>query len=251
MFFPQCKKLYTFTLEAGRTLYPLPQDFYCPLNSTLWDNTNQWPLWGPLSDQEFRMLQVMNYGSAPAYAFRIIGGDGNPNTIGGQFEVYPEPTSGNLSELSYEYISKTLFQPAYWQPNTVYTSGTYVSSSGNIYLCDQNGTSGTTPVSGTTQNIVDGTTRWDYQAAPYELIVANTDMSIFDDDVMVSGIKWRWRQSKGEPVGDYNPNTGVPTLHEKLVKNAMSRWNGDKVVSLTNSNRRRWSATTPIGNWNL
>lgn len=250
-FFPQCKKLYTFTLEDQRTFYPLPQDFYCPLVRTLWDNTNQWELWGPLSDQEFRLLQVRQYGSAPSYAFRIIGSDGNPETIGGQFEIYPVPATGSLSELSYQYISKNLFMPKYWQPSTAYTSGTYVSSSGNVYLCDTNGTSGTTPVSGTTANIVDGTTRWDYVAAPYDTMRADTDMSIFDDDIMIDGIKWRWKQSKNQVIGDYNPSTGIPTLHEKLVKNAVSRWNGDKVISLTGGSRRRWSATTPDGNWSI
>jgi hypothetical protein len=250
-FFPQCKRLYTFTLENNRTLYPLPQDFYCPINNTLWDDTNQWPLWGPLSDQEFRELQVLQYGSAPAYAFRIIGPDGNPETIGGQFEIFPTPVTGSLSTLSFQYISKGLFQPKYWQPSTAYTSGTYVSSSGNVYLCDTNGTSGTTPISGTTANIVDGTTRWDYQIAPYESIVATTDMSIFDDDVMISGIKWRYSQSKNLPVGDYNPNTGIPVLHEKLVANAVARWNGDKTISLTTGNRRRWGAMTTQGGWNL
>jgi len=250
-FFPQCKRLYTFTLEDGRTLYPLPQDFYCPINNTLWDNTNQWQLWGPLSDQEFRLLQVRQLGSAPAYAFRIIGPDGNPETIGGQFEIYPVPAAGSLNTLSYEYISSGLFQPKYWQPSTAYTSGTYVSSSGNVYLCDTNGTSSTTPVSGTTANIVDGTTRWDYVSTPYQSIGATTDMSIFDDDVMLSGITWRYKMSKSLPVGDFNPNTGIPVLHEKLVANAVSRWNGDKTISLTGSTFRRWGATTAQGNWVL
>lgn len=249
MFFPQCKKLYTFTLEDGRSLYPLPQDFYCPINNTLWDNTNQWQLVGPLSDQEFRLLQVRQLGSLPTYSFRVIGGDGNPNTIGGQFELYPVPATGSLNTLSYEYIAKGLFQPKYWQPSTAYTSGTYVSSSGNIYLCDTNGTSGTTPVSGTTANIVDGTTRWDYVATPYESIIADTDMSIFDDDIMISGIKWRYLASKNLPVGDYNPSTGIPVLHEKLVKNAVSRWNGDKIISLTGRGGLRFGATVPQGNW--
>lgn len=251
LFFPQCKKLYTFTLEEGRTKYPLPQDFYAPLNRTLWDNTNQWELNGPLSDQEFRMLQVRDYGSAPTYAFRIIGGDGNPETIGGQFEIYPTPATGSLNTLSYEYIAKGLFQPKYWQPSTAYTSGTYVSSSGNVYLCDTNGTSSTTPISGVTTNITDGTTRWDYVASPYEAITADTDLSIFDDDIMISGLKWRYLMSKTQPVGDFNPSTGIPVLHEKLVKNAVGRWNGNKVISLMGGSRRRGFATTPIGSWSL
>ncbi len=244
--FPQCKKNYTFTIEANRLKYPLPQDFYLPLTGTLWDITNKWQLRGPLSDQDFVYQQLGFVTFNNVTAFRIIGPDGNPETIGGQFEIYPQPDAG--IQLFYEYITKTMFQPKYWQPSTAYTSGTYVSSSGNIYLCDTNGTSGTTPVSGTTANIVDGTTRWDYVAAPVEQITADTDMCIFDDDIMISGIKWRYEKSKGTAM-DIDPNTGIPVIHKKLVENAASRWLGNFVISLADPQTSLPIPNAPEGGW--
>ena len=231
-FFPQCKKTYEFNLVNGRTKYPLPQDFYQPLTGTLWDNTNRWQLLGPLSDADFRYRQLGYVSFQNRRAFRVIGSDGNPTTIGGQFEIDPAPGAADTATLSYEYIYKTMFIPPYWSASTAYTLGQYRSSNGNIYLCDTSGTSGANQLTGTGTNIADGTARWDYVSTPYETVLSDSDLCIFDDDVMISGIQWRYKLAKGLPVGDFNPAIGIPTLHKKLVENAVGRWGGDRRISL-------------------
>jgi hypothetical protein len=58
----------------------------------------------------------------------------------------------------------TLPQPVAWTAATVYTNGvSVVKNGGNVYTCDTTGTSaGSVGPTGTSSNIVDGTTRWDY-----------------------------------------------------------------------------------------
>ncbi len=249
-YFPQQKRTYTFSLEANRWKYPMPQDFYMTLKGTLWDNTNRWQLVGPLSDEEFLWRKKGYVSFQNRRAFRVIGPDGNPNTIGGQFEIDPVPGSGDTAELSYEYITKNIFLPPYWTPSTVIAAGSYRASSGYIYYTAAGGTTGTTPPSATTAIPADGTVTWTLYSQPYETILTDSDQSIFDDDVMISGIKWRYEKSKGVEM-DINPQTGIPIIHEKLVANAVTRWNGDSVVSLQGPRLSLPVPSVPEGNWNV
>lgn len=192
----QQKKIHTFNTSSGRDKYPLPEDFYKASPFTHWNNTENRRLIGPLPDFDFTARLYGEVGSSINFEYRIFGPDSNPNTSGGQFVIYPTPTS--TIECSFEYLTKNLFLPKNWLPSTAYTIGTYVNANGNIYLCDTNGTSSTTPPSGTSQNITDGTTRWDYVSAPYETVLADTDLCLFEEALIKIGVRAKWRDEKGE-----------------------------------------------------
>ena len=196
---PQQKRYYTFDTVSGVSSYQLPADFYTPLNSTHYNQDDSFPLIGPLSDGEFSNILYGNEGNSRNFSYRIFGADQNSASAGGQFKVDPAPDSAVT--LSFEYISRHLFLPKNWIASTAYTSGVYVNANGNIYLCDTNGTSSsTTAPTGTTANITDGTTQWDYVSAPYELALTDTDLCIFDYDLLKLGVRAKWIEEKG---GDY------------------------------------------------
>src|SRR3982751_611065 len=54
---PQLKRKHTVDLEPGRSLYPLPEDFYAALPETEWDTTNRRRFGAPLSDAAWTMVQ--------------------------------------------------------------------------------------------------------------------------------------------------------------------------------------------------
>lgn len=193
----QQKRIHTFSTESGRSQYPLPEDFQAASPFTAWNNDENRRLVGPLPDLDFTARLYGGVGSSTNFEYRFFGPDSNPNTSGGQFYIYPEPDS--VIECSYEYLSSNLFKPKNWLPSTAYTSGTYVNANGNNYLCDTNGTShASTPPSGQTNNITDGTTRWDYVSIAYETILADTDLCIFDADLVKLGLRAKFRDEKGE-----------------------------------------------------
>lgn len=241
---PQQKKTYTFDLEAARTKYPHPQDFFAPCFGSHFDRDRQERLNGPQSDLQWNE-RLYGFASGQAdIAYRIFGPDSNPNTLGGQFHVDPPPAGGET--IGFDYISKNLFLPKNWLPSTAYTSGTYVNSNGNIYLCDTNGTSSTTSISGTTANITDGTTQWDYVSTAYETIIANTDVSIWDDEIMILGLKARWFGSKGLSDG------GAAVEYEKKISIARGRFEGAYIGSLNGGrNRGRRYGPSTAGSWSL
>jgi len=241
--FIQQKRTWTFTTENGRSSYPLPPDFWAAIFDTQWDQTNSWQIVGPLSDAnyDYRLYAQVFFDNREA--FRIFGPDAGPYTNGGQFQINPAG-SATAYTLSFDYISRNLFIPPYWLPSTAYTSGTYVSCNGNIYYCNTNGTSGTTPISGTSASITDGTTNWSYSPYPYES-VGNGDLMLFDDDLMKEGLKAFWLEAKGQP----NAERALAS-YERKKDAIVARFKGSFRTSLAVP-QMQISANIPEGSWNV
>lgn len=242
--FPQQKKEYNFSIEEGRTNYYLPRDYYAALPQTQWDTDRKWRLIGPLSDAAFTDRVRGEISSTNQIAYRIFGPDFNDNGVGGQFIV--DPAFPDDAALFFEYITATTFLPKHWQPSTAYTSGVYVNANGNIYLCDTNGTSGATAPSDQTNNITDGTTRWDWIEDTYDEPVADTDLCLFDDDVMIAGLKWRFLEARKQ---DYQQ---AKADYDDLVERTVSRLKGSFVgrMDCPRSDRRS-GYYVPNGGWSF
>ena len=196
--FPQQKKSYTFTVSSGVFKYALPEDYYSALMDTEWNDTLKLRNLGPTSDAAWTDRTKGLVTSSRETAFRIFGPDSNPNSAGGQFQINPTPTAGG-TVLSFEYISKNLFLPKNWTPSTAgFTVGIYANANGNIYKVSAitTGTTGTTAPIHTTGTAVDGGVTWLYITAAYENVILDTDLSLFDDDVMVPGVKCRYLKVK-------------------------------------------------------
>lgn len=77
--------------------YPLPSDFLYLLNQTAWDRTNDVPLYGPLSPQDWQHLLGRDLVSNTIYVSFRINGD--------ELWLFPQPPNDNLS-LKFEYVSR-------------------------------------------------------------------------------------------------------------------------------------------------
>jgi hypothetical protein len=91
-------RLKEFTTQSGDDgKYDLPDDFAYILNQTAWDRTNNVPLGGPLSAQEWEALQGRDLVSSTIYAtFR---------EVENQFWIYPQPPKVGI-DIAYEYTSR-------------------------------------------------------------------------------------------------------------------------------------------------
>lgn len=144
---PQLKKHYRFPLASQRQFYPLPQDFYCELPETNFDEANRWNNIGPTGDGYFNYRQ---YGYATIEnrkAFRVFGPDTNPNSTRGQFQLNPVPGASYAGTYcSYEYLSRSWLMPPNWTPGTSYAANSYVNVNGNIYKTSAGGVAASTYV---------------------------------------------------------------------------------------------------------
>lgn len=85
-----------FFTEEGVSSYPLPDDFGYMLNQTGWEQSENIPLGGPLSAQDWTYLKGRNLSQNTLYAsFRIREGE---------MLIYPDPPPIGL-DINYEYIT--------------------------------------------------------------------------------------------------------------------------------------------------
>jgi hypothetical protein len=245
--FVQQKRAHVFDLEADRQFYPLPEDFYAALLGTQYDDTTKYPLLGPLTDSQFDMREYGLAGFSPIPAYRIFGPDNNPYSAGGQFQVWPMPTAAG-DTISFEYQSRNLFQPPNWTPSTVYALNAYVNANGNIYQCTTTGASSATtaPAGQSLTPQANGTAFFVYRPAAYETIVANTDTSIFDDDLVQAGFKAYYYESKGQPQA-----AGAMNDFRKQIDSARNRYYGSYRGVMSRFKKYPYAGISPQGNWDM
>lgn len=362
---PQLKRWHFIELEAGRSQYPLPEDYYSALPNTHWDAENSWNLEGPLSDAKWQ-AQTLGYVTLEnRKGFRVFGPDINASDSRGQFLITPTPGDSQAGQFVYfEYISKSWIIPplwtasetsvaentyrfsngniykktdagsengsttspnmAYgigqdggiwwkyisasaWQSSTNYAANSYVTNGGNLYRCETSGTSagsggptGTDDDTAVTDNtatwlyissstwaafteyqegdhvvkgsnryrcirgpfsptslksgasgpdwtattVPDGSITYTYQTSPYEEIVTDSDLCLFDDELMIEGLKYRFLQARGMDHED------ARIRFEKMKGRAISRFNPGRILSLAGRSDRTLP-NIPEGGWNI
>jgi hypothetical protein len=89
------RKEATITTD-GSGDYDLPTDFLYMMNQTAWDRTNDNPVYGPLSAQDWQHLEGRGLSNSTSYvAFRLKED---------KISLYPQATTGTT--IAYEYINR-------------------------------------------------------------------------------------------------------------------------------------------------
>lgn len=190
----QQKRKHSITTTASRRAYPLPQDFYAPIFGTDWNEDEQIRLNGAETDEEFTYRLYGTGTSTTNFSYRIFGPDEGTGSTSGQLVLDPIPA--DAVDISFEYLSRNLFQPKFWTSSTAFAAGSYCSSNGQIYKTTAGGTTGSTAPTGT-GTVSDGVVSWVSQSFAYETILADTDLVIFDYDLVKLGLRAKWYEEHG------------------------------------------------------
>lgn len=253
----QLKRGYVFTTVTDQQSYALPGDFYRILESTQWDTTNQWPLYGPISDAAaaLRDYGVVNITTRKGY--RILGPVNHlistapySKRASGKFTL-DQASENSTDELYLGYLSCNYIWPRDWVASTAYSAGDIRSGNGFVYICTLGGTSGATRPSVATGTEVDGTVTWTVYTEPYLVNAANTklndaDICLFDENLMIQGLAWAFMASKGL---DYKQ---ARFDWENEAKGAFSRFDGPSKINMAQRDPD-WSDALNIreGSWDL
>lgn len=112
-------QLEIITSEGDTGVYDLPSDFSYLTDQTGWDRTNNVPLGGPLSAQDWNYLQGRDLVSSTIYAsFR---------QADNKLELFPQPPPADHT-LTWEYISRN------WVSSQAQVRADYVSEGSDIVL---------------------------------------------------------------------------------------------------------------------
>jgi hypothetical protein len=254
---PQLKRGYTFTTQTGVRDYQLPGDFYRILESGQWDQTNHWPLRGPISDYNYNVRQFAVVSLQTRKAFRLIGPTNYlfstapyVQRSAGHFEI--DPAGGNdTDQLFLGYVSGNWLWPEDWVAATVYAANSVVSGNGFTYITTAGGTSGSTRPSHTTGSQTDGGVTWAVWQEPFLLDSSNTKLTdnclcLFDDDLMIDGMIWAYKRAKGQDFQTERADW------EQAVKNTFARFNGPMRINMADEfgDYFDWP-NVPPGSWNV
>lgn len=258
---PELKRGYTFTTATNVSQYQLPGDFYRILESTQWDTTNKWPMRGPISDYNMAVRQFAVVSLQTRKAYRLIGArnylyNTSPyvQRSAGFFEIDP-PGQDNSDTLFMGYISCNWIWPRDWVTTTSYSVGDIRSGNGYVYIALNSATSGSTRPNWTTGNAYDGGgtsgVQWQVYTEPYLAVPGNaalndSDICLFDEDIMIEGMRWAYKRAKGQ---DY---TVERQDWEEMVKGAFARFNGPMRINTSDEfgDYFDWP-NVPPGDWNV
>lgn len=142
----------------------------------------------------------------------------------------PSGTSTNITDgtVLWDYVSLSA-----WTAETSYSVGTYVTNGGNKYLCttprlfsNVAQKSGKVGPRWTATTETDGTAVWTIQPQAFETLITDSDLCLFDDDLVILGLQWRFMRAKGL---DY---AAVQAEYERAKSRAAARWNPGRKISL-------------------
>lgn len=255
---PQLKRGYFFNTALNQTEYQLPGDFYRLLDSSQWDVGNQWPMHGPISDLEYAYREFAVVSLQTRKGFRLIGPTDYLYSVApysqrsrGTFQITPAGDA-TPDELFLGYVSCNWVWPIDWVATTAYNLGDIRAGLGYVYICTTAGTSGTTRPSVTSGTEVDGTVTWTVYTEPYPCDDTNTkltdnDRLLFDDDVLIEGMRWAYKRAKGL---DYQQER---VDWENELKSAFARFNGPTRVNMGSQLSEYDSdwPITPQGDWSV
>lgn len=91
---PQLHALHQFDTEDGTASYDLPSNFGRMVDQTQWDRTEQMPLPGPASPQQWQVLKSSSIGGTIHTLFRLF-----------ENKVYLHPTPTGVATMAFEYVS--------------------------------------------------------------------------------------------------------------------------------------------------
>lgn len=142
----------------------------------------------------------------------------------------PSGTSDEITDgtVVWEYITITT-----WAPYTEYGVGDHVTLSGNLYRCvtvnvqgNNTAKSGATGPTWGTNVVTDGLLNWTYVSTAYESILSDSDLCLFDDELMICGLKWRFLRARGLQYEDQLNE------YDTMKRSAVSRWNAGMRLSM-------------------
>jgi len=180
----------SITLVGGQATYALPAAFSSYHYETFWNSSTRWRLLGPMTEQAY--AEVRGFGLNPTILQRFqLRGVSNSELL-----ISPTPgASGDI--IIFEYIADRAVRPRTWVTATSFLALSYCSYNGNYYQTTLGGTTGATPPTHTSGTVTDGTVLWTFYSGAYSTFLADTDVSLFNEQTLELGVMEKFGEIHG------------------------------------------------------
>lgn len=130
-----------------------------------------------------------------------------------------------------------------WTGSTAFEFGDILKISSTYWRCTQGGITNTTTQPGWDNTTVsDGLLTWTHYAAAYDSLISDSDLCMFDDELMSMELRWRFLRARGLQYQDLLDEC------ERAKAKAAGRWNEGQILDLAGVESMDWP-TIPEGNW--
>lgn len=165
-------------------------------------------------------------------------------TVGGTSSGSAPTSTTEGTDITNGTITCRYHSAASWTGQTSFTVGSYIKISSQYYRCVTAGITGKNQPTWDTTTFTDNTITWTYQDTSYSRIVTDSDLCVFDDELMIAGMRAALFKARGigaeELVKEY----------EEFKSSAAGRFNIGKVLDLAaGAYSPRPFANLPEGNW--
>lgn len=165
-------------------------------------------------------------------------------TIGGTSAGSAPTSTTESSDIINGTLTCRYHVAASWVAETAYLQYSHLLISAQYYRCEQAGTSGLSAPTWDATTFTDNTVTWTYQDIAYDRLLGDSDTCVFDDELMIAGIRAKLFQARGFGSDD------LVTSYEKLKTSAVARWNVGKVFDMAAGGATKGPfANLPEGNW--
>lgn len=142
---------------------------------------------------------------------------------------------------------------ATWAAYTAYEEGDHVINGANRYRCVRGPfypsglKSGSAGPDWTATTVPDGAITYTIQTAAYETAVTDSDLCLFDDELMIAGLKWRFCRARGLEFKSYKED------YDEMAGDSFNRMRAGTRFSVINCGGERGEpiANLPEGDWDL
>lgn len=194
----------------------------------------------------WQALTTAAWGSTTAYGpgeYVTNGGNLYVCKIGGTSAGSGGPTGTNTTtNVTDGTVSWLYLTTATWAAETSFSSGTYCVTSSRYYknVTPANTLTGSqvsakkAPTWTAAGAEVDNAVTWNYVPATYDTLITDLDLCLFDDDLMVLGLKTRYLQAHRMDFEDFLAE------YERLKGRAKARYNPNVIISLSGGGYSRY-----------
>lgn len=223
---PVLHKTATVTLVADQSTYNLPSDFSRYHHDTFWNSSEQWKIYGPLTQQEYALR--LGYGEVISVfdEFQIRG------MTESQILIYPTPGTGTAGQIiTFQYTSARPVRPRTFSSGVSYTAGDYVYDNGYYYIAQNTAVSGILPLDPTDVPPFDGAVTWTVYEGPYMEFENDTDVCNLSERILTQGVLERYAVLK---------NLSVQPLFELQLNDEYAKRVPGKTLYGSNNTRQRF-----------
>lgn len=180
------------------------------------DGSCRWLALSASSFQNTTLYRAGDYFLGGARLYRVTVGGTSASTTPTSTTEDTDLTSGTVT---YRYHSS----PA-WAGQTDYATGDYVLISSQYYRCEVGGKSGSVSLTWSPTVFLDNTIDWTFQDIAYEVALVDTDFQVFDEELMIAGLRAKLFEARGLGASD------LVATYERLKKVAVGRWNAGMIL---------------------